>query len=103
MHKDGDSVGCRFGSGLRPVGRCASFSRRIGIVRGASQPSLTTLPRTSNTVSTIFGPNYGDTLSWTAAEAPGVGERAVEVVFDVNVPKFERMALDMLMAPTPTH
>jgi inosine-uridine nucleoside N-ribohydrolase len=54
-------------------------------------------------VSTVFGPNYGDTLSWTAAEAPGVGERPVEVVFDVDVPKFERMALDMLKAPSPAH
>jgi purine nucleosidase len=53
--------------------------------------------------STVFGPNYGDTLSWTANEAPGLGERAMEVVFDVDVPRFERMTLDLLMAPTPPH
>jgi purine nucleosidase len=52
-------------------------------------------------VSTTFGPNYGDSLSWTAAEAPGVGEQTAQVVFEVNVPKFERMALDLLMAPSP--
>ncbi len=67
-------------------------------------PSIVT--RRSNLlvdVSTVFGPNYGDTLSWTAAEAPGLGERPVEVVFEVDVPRFERMALELLMAPTPAH
>jgi inosine-uridine nucleoside N-ribohydrolase len=67
-------------------------------------PSIVTRQETLMVdVSTVFGPNYGDTLSWTAAEAPGVGERAVEVVFDVNIPKFERMALELLTAPTPAH
>ena len=51
----------------------------------------------------VFGPTYGDTLSWTREGAPGAGEQPVQVVFDVDVPKFERMALDLLMAPTPAH
>ena len=50
-------------------------------------------------VSASFGPNYGDSLSWTDAEAPGLGEQSAKVVFEVDVPKFERMALDLLMAP----
>jgi inosine-uridine nucleoside N-ribohydrolase len=54
-------------------------------------------------VSALFGPNYGDTLSWTANDAPGLGERPAEVIFDVDVAKFERMALELLMAPTPPH
>jgi purine nucleosidase len=54
-------------------------------------------------VSASFGPNYGDSLSWTAAEAPGLGEQSAQVVFEVNVPKFERMTLDLLMAPSPAH
>jgi inosine-uridine nucleoside N-ribohydrolase len=67
-------------------------------------PSLVTRKSTLLVdTSTVFGPNYGDTLSWTAAEAPGLGERPVEVVFDVDVPRFERMALNLLMAPTPAH
>ena len=53
--------------------------------------------------STTFGPNYGDTLSWTKDAAPGMGEQPVQVVFDIDVPKFERMTLDLLMAPTPAH
>jgi purine nucleosidase len=51
----------------------------------------------------VFGPTYGDTLSWTKEAAPGMGEQPVQVVFDVNVPKFERMTLDLLMTPTPAH
>ena len=54
-------------------------------------------------VSTTFGPNYGDSLSWSEGEAPGVGEQSALVVFEVNVPKFERMALDLLMAPGLAH
>ena len=52
-------------------------------------------------VGTTFGPNYGDSLSWSEREAPGLGEQAARVVFEVDVPKFERMALDLLMAPSP--
>jgi purine nucleosidase len=51
----------------------------------------------------VFGPAYGDTLSWTKDDAPGMGEQPVHVVFDVDVPKFERMAIDLLKAPPPTH
>jgi purine nucleosidase len=52
-------------------------------------------------ISTSFGPGYGDTLSWAPNEAPGLGEQMVNVVFDVNVPKFERMVVDLLSAPSP--
>ena len=54
-------------------------------------------------VSTTFGPNYGDSLSWSEGEAPGMGEQSARVVYEVDVPKFERMALDLLMAPSPGH
>ena len=54
-------------------------------------------------VSATFGPNYGDSLSWSQGEAPGLGEQSALVVFEVDVPKFERMALDLLMAPGPAH
>ncbi|MEJ0035725.1 MAG: nucleoside hydrolase [Gammaproteobacteria bacterium] len=39
---------------------------------------------------------YGNTLSWTAGESPGLGERPVQVVFDVDVPRFERMVVKLL-------
>ena len=67
-------------------------------------PSIVTQSKTLMVdTSIVFGPNYGDTLSWTANDAPRLGEQPVEVVFDVNVPKFERMTLDLLMAPSPAH
>jgi inosine-uridine nucleoside N-ribohydrolase len=54
-------------------------------------------------VDTTFTAGYGDTLSWSAGEGPGLGERPVEVVFDVDVPRFERMTIDLLKSPTPPH
>jgi len=48
--------------------------------------------------STNFGPNYGDTLSWAPEDGPGLGERPVQVIFDVDVPRFERMTIDLLSA-----
>lgn len=52
-------------------------------------------------VDTSFTAGYGNTLSWSASEAPGLGERPVNVVLDVDVPKFERLTLDLLTRPTP--
>ena len=54
-------------------------------------------------VSTSFGPNYGDMLSWPAGEGPGLGEQTVQVVFAVDVPRFEREVVDLLSAPSPSH
>jgi inosine-uridine nucleoside N-ribohydrolase len=67
-------------------------------------PSIVTRKKTLLVdISTSFGPGYGDTLSWFPDEAPGLGERPVQVVFDVDVPKFERMVVDLLSAVPPTH
>ena len=54
-------------------------------------------------VDTSFTAGYGNTLSWPAGEGPGLGERPVTVVFDVDVAKLERMAVGLLKAPTPAH
>jgi inosine-uridine nucleoside N-ribohydrolase len=54
-------------------------------------------------VDTSFTAGYGDTLSWNVGTGPGLGERAALVVQDVDVPKFERMTLDLLSQPTPAH
>ena len=40
--------------------------------------------------------SYGNTLSWAAGEGPQLGEQPVQVVFEVDVPRFERMTLDLL-------
>jgi purine nucleosidase len=54
-------------------------------------------------VDTSFSAGYGSTLSWAPKEGPGLGEQPVTVVFEADVPKLERMALDLLKAPTPPH
>jgi purine nucleosidase len=54
-------------------------------------------------VDTSFTAGYGSTLSWAVGEGPGLGERPVTVVFDVDVPRFERLAITLLKAPTPKH
>jgi purine nucleosidase len=54
-------------------------------------------------IDTSFTAGYGDTLSWSVGAGPGLGERAVLVVQQVDVPRFERMTLDLLSRPTPAH
>jgi purine nucleosidase len=67
-------------------------------------PSITTRSTTLLVdVDTSFSAGYGDTLSWSVDEGPGVGERPVTVIFDVDVGKLERMTLSLLKAPTPAH
>ncbi len=39
---------------------------------------------------------YGNTLSWPAGKGPGQGERDVEVVFEVDVPRLEALVAERL-------
>ena len=67
-------------------------------------PSLVTRAKTLLVdVDTSFTAGYGNTLSWAPGEGPALDERPVNVVFEVDVPRFERMALALLKAPTPPH
>jgi purine nucleosidase len=45
-------------------------------------------------VDTDHGAGYGNTLSWPAAGGPGLGERGVEVVLGIDVPRFEQWCVD---------
>ena len=54
-------------------------------------------------VDTSFTAGNGNTLSWAPGEGPGLGERPVNVVFEVDVPRLEQMTLALLKAPTPPH
>jgi purine nucleosidase len=47
-------------------------------------------------IDTSFTASYGDTLSWSDGEGPGLGEQFVTVVFAVDVPRFETMTIDLL-------
>lgn len=54
-------------------------------------------------VDTSFTAGYGNTLSWAVGTGPGLGERPVRVIQDVDVPRFEHMTLDLLSRPPPAH
>lgn len=45
---------------------------------------------------TAFTASYGATLSWAPQGGPGLGERLVDVVLDVDVARVERMAVDLM-------
>jgi inosine-uridine nucleoside N-ribohydrolase len=47
-------------------------------------------------VDTDHGAGYGNTLSWPTDGGPGLGERRVEVVLDIDVPRFEQWCVDEL-------
>jgi len=64
------------------------------------QPSLVTRATSvMEDVDVSFTAGYGDTLSWAPDLAPDMGEDKVDVVLEVDVPKFEKLALDMLSHP----
>lgn len=54
-------------------------------------------------VDTSFTAGYGNTLSWSAGEGPGLGEQMVRVVQAIDVARFEALAVDLLgkRAPHP--
>jgi inosine-uridine nucleoside N-ribohydrolase len=54
-------------------------------------------------VDTSFTAGYGNTLSWSAGEGPGLGERPVQVVLDIDLPKFEALTMDLLSRRRPSH
>ncbi|MBS0580789.1 MAG: nucleoside hydrolase [Proteobacteria bacterium] len=67
-------------------------------------PSIVTRAKTLLVdVDTSFTAGNGNTLSWGTNEGPGLGERPVNVVFEVDVPRLEQMTLALLEAPTPPH
>jgi purine nucleosidase len=45
------------------------------------------------------GPNYGATLSWAAANAPGLGEPLVTVVRAIDIPRLQQMFVDEVRRP----
>jgi hypothetical protein len=51
-------------------------------------------------IETSFTAGYGDTLSWPVGEGPGLGERAVLVVQEVDVARFEKMTVELLSKPS---
>jgi purine nucleosidase len=63
-------------------------------------PTLVTRSTTvMEDVDMSFTAGYGSTLSWAPEVAPRMGEAQVSVTLDVDVAKFERLALDLLSHP----
>jgi purine nucleosidase len=64
------------------------------------EPSLATVAADlSVDVDTSFTAGYGNSESWSPGEGPGLGERAVHVVFAVDVARFESLTLNLLTRP----
>jgi purine nucleosidase len=47
------------------------------------------------------GPSYGDTLTWTEQSKPQTGVRLVHAQTDLDLPKFAKMFVGLMSAPTP--
>jgi purine nucleosidase len=54
-------------------------------------------------VDTSFPAGYGNTLSWPVGEGPGLGERPVQVVLDIDLAKFEALTMELLSRRAPGH
>jgi inosine-uridine nucleoside N-ribohydrolase len=52
-------------------------------------------------VDTSFTAGYGNTLSWPKGEGPGLGERPVTVVREVDVKGLERLMIELTNRATP--
>ncbi len=54
-------------------------------------------------VDTSFTGSYGNTLSWSKDEAPGLGEQLVRIVLGIDSARLEGLAVQLLTRPNPNH
>jgi len=47
------------------------------------------------------GPEYGNTLTWTEELKPAIPLRKVHAQLDLDLPRFEKMFVELMSAPTP--
>jgi inosine-uridine nucleoside N-ribohydrolase len=52
-------------------------------------------------VNTMFGPSYGDMLSWSPGYEPGLGEQRQLAVLEIDVAALETLMVDLLTRATP--
>lgn len=52
-------------------------------------------------VDVSHGPAYGETLTWSEALKPAIDLRQIHAQLDVDLPRFSKMFVDLMMAPTP--
>jgi purine nucleosidase len=53
-------------------------------------------------VDLSHGPAYGETLTWDDALKPSVDLQLVQAQTDVDLPRFSKMFIDLMSAPTPS-
>ena len=46
------------------------------------------------------GPSYGNTLTWTEQFKPATGVRLVHAQLDLDLPRFQRMFVDLMSGPS---
>jgi inosine-uridine nucleoside N-ribohydrolase len=51
-------------------------------------------------VDLSHGPSYGDTLTWTEALKPSTGVRLVYAQLDLDLPRFQKMFVDLMAGPS---
>jgi len=52
-------------------------------------------------VDVSHGPTYGETLSWSEALKPAIDLQRVHAQVDLDLPRFTRMFVELMSAPTP--
>ena len=52
-------------------------------------------------VDVSHGPAYGDTLTWNEAMKPAVDVHLVHAQLDLDLPRFTKMFVELMSAPTP--
>ena len=52
-------------------------------------------------IDVSHGPAYGETLTWNEAMKPAVDLQLVHAQTDVDLPRFGKMFVDLMSAPTP--
>ncbi len=48
------------------------------------------------------GPSYGDTLTWSEKDKPGIPVHSVEIQVDLDKEKFYRVFVNLMSSPTRT-
>jgi inosine-uridine nucleoside N-ribohydrolase len=52
-------------------------------------------------VDVSHGPAYGETLTWSASLKPATDLQLVHAQVDLDLPRFAKMFVDLMSAPTP--
>ena len=52
-------------------------------------------------VDVSHGPAYGETLTWSSALKPALDLQQIHAQVDLDLPRFTKMFVDLMMAPTP--